>query len=192
MEVRDLLTLAKNGDESAKVALIKKYYPFIVNSTKNIFLNSYTFEDLVQTGIESVLKGIEKFDLENKQNNFSSYVFGCIKNNFNYLCRKEIKNNNCYSLNLVIKDNMESMDFLQAKETLEEIFFENLTNNTLSAALKLLDSEEFELINFLYLNTPNDKKQSLSTYARLKNKDYYYCTNLKKRTLQKLKSSMQM
>lgn len=190
MEVRDLLILAKNGDATSKEALIKKYYGFIVNEAKGVFLNSYTFEDLIQTGIESILKGIEKFDIENKEANFDAYIFWCIKNNFNYLCRKEIRNNTYSSLNTVVKDNMESIDFIQADETLEEIVFKKLKSKNLASSLELLDEEEMELINFLYLSTTNGEKQFLSKYAKLKGKDYYYCTSLKKRALQKLKLSM--
>ena len=190
MEVRDLLILAKNGDSNAKEALIKKYYGFIVQETKGIFLNSYTFEDLIQTGIESILKGINSFDLENGTASFNSYVFWCLKNNFNYLCRKEIRNNTCLSLNVVMKDNMESIDFLQADETLEETVLKRLSSSELIFALKSLDEEELELINFLYLSTSTGKKQFLSKYAEIKEKDYYYCTTLKKRAFQKLKASI--
>ena len=56
MEVIELLILAKNGDEKSKEKLVAKYYGLIIHQTKGIFLNGYTFEDLVQTGIQSVLK----------------------------------------------------------------------------------------------------------------------------------------
>ena len=190
MVTENLLILAKNGHKDSMEKIINNYYPFIIKETKGIFLDSYVFEDLVQTGIESILKGINKFDLDKGVDKFSPYIFLCIKNNFNYLCRKEIRNNNSLSLNAVIKDNMESIDFLESNQTLEEIVFQNLKSKELSLALKFLNHEELDLVTFLYLSTPNGKKQLLSQYAKIREKDYYYCTSLKKRTLQKLKNSI--
>ncbi|MBB6715577.1 sigma factor [Clostridium gasigenes] len=182
-----LLTLAKNGDKAAKELLIKKYYALIVFQTKGIYLNGYTFDDLVQTGIESVLKSINSFDINKGIEAFNAYVFLSIKNNFNYLCRKEIRYNEVFSLNTIVKDNMESIDFIPDTETLEEVFIKTITSNQLLFSLQLLDKEELELIKFLYLNYENSEKQYLSKYAELKGKDYYYCTSLKKRALIKLR-----
>ncbi|SDP07034.1 sigma-70 family RNA polymerase sigma factor [Clostridium gasigenes] len=189
MEVIDLLILAKNGDEKSKEKLIDKYYGLIIHQTKPVFLNGYTFEDLIQTGVESVLKAINSFDINKGIESFNAYIFWSIKNNFNYLCRNEIRHSQCLSLNIVMKDDMESIDLIESKETLEEIVFKTVTLKELRFSLQLLDKEELELISFLYLNDSTDKKQYLSKYAQLKGKDYYYCTNLKKRALEKLKSA---
>lgn len=190
MEVKNLLILAKAGDKNAKEQLIKLYYPLVVKQTKGVFINAYTFDDLVQTGIESLLKGINKFNIEKDISTFTPYLFQCLKNNFNYLLRKEIKNNKCSSLNVVTTDNMEIIDLIEDNETLEQVVFKTITSQELSNSLKLLDSEELELISFLYLNNDSGKKEYLSRYAKFKNKDYYYCTTLKKRALKKLKTSM--
>ncbi|MBB6624118.1 sigma-70 family RNA polymerase sigma factor [Clostridium gasigenes] len=190
MEVIELLILAKNGDEKSKEKLVAKYYGLIIHQTKGIFLNGYTFEDLVQTGTQSVLKAINSFDINKGIESFNAYIFWAIKNNFNYLCRNEIRHSQCLSLNIVMEDNMESIDLIESKETVEDIVFKTVTLKELRFGLQLLDKEELELISFLYLNDSNDKKQYLSKYAQLKGKDYYYCTSLKKRALEKLKSSL--
>lgn len=189
-ELKALLTLAKDGNCDAKEKIIAKYYGLIIYQSKGIFLNSFTFDDLVQTGIESILRGINAFDINKDISTFSSYIFWCLKNNFNYLCRKEIRNNQNLSLNMVTTDGLESVDFIASDETLEEIVFEALTSKELSFSIRLLDKEESELISFLYLSSSPGKKNHLSDYAKLKNKSYYYCTNLKKRTLSKLKQFM--
>ncbi|MBU3137576.1 sigma-70 family RNA polymerase sigma factor [Clostridium gasigenes] len=190
MEVIELLILAKNGDEKSKEKLIAKYYGLIIHQTKAIFLNGYTFEDLVQTGIQSVLKAINSFDINKGIESFNAYIFWAIKNNFNYLCRNEIRHSQCLSLNIVMGDDMESIDLIESKETVEDIVFKTVTLKELRFGLQLLDKEELELISFLYLNDSNDNKQYLSKYAQLNGKDYYYCTSLKKRALKNLKSSL--
>ncbi|MBB6713491.1 sigma-70 family RNA polymerase sigma factor [Clostridium gasigenes] len=190
MEVIELLLLAKNGDEKSKEKLVAKYYGLIIHQTKSIFLNGYTFEDLVQTGIQSVLKAINSFDINKGIESFNAYIFWAIKNNFNYLCRNEIRHSQCLSLNIVMGDDMESIDLIESKETVEDIVFKTVTLKELRFGLQLLDKEELELISFLYLNDSNDNKQYLSKYAQLKGKDYYYCTSLKKRALKNLKSSL--
>ncbi|MBB6625075.1 sigma-70 family RNA polymerase sigma factor [Clostridium gasigenes] len=185
-----LLTLSKNGDKAAKELLIKKYYALIVFQTKGIYLNGYTFDDFVQTGIESVLKSINNFDISKGIEAFNSYVFFSIKNNFNYLCRKEIRYNEVFSLNTIVKDNMESMDLIPDTKILEEVIIKTIASKELLFSLQLLDKEELELVKFLYLNDETSEKQYLSKYAELKEKDYYYCTTLKKRALNKLKSAI--
>lgn len=190
MEIRELLLLAKKGDTVAKEKLIEQYYGLIVAQSKGIFLNSYSFDDLVQTGIESLLKAIKNFDLEKGGDSFTGYVFWCIKNNFSYLCRKEIRYNNCSSLNITATDDLEIIDLIQDTDTLEDVVFKSLSSKALAQSLETLNEEELSLISFLYLNNSSDKKEYLSNYAKLKGKDYYQCTLLKKETLHKLKSAI--
>ena len=83
------------------------------------------------------------------------------------------------------KDDMESMDFIPDTKILEEVIIKTITSKKLLSSLKLLDKEELELIKFLYLDEDGEKEY-LSNYAKLKGKDYYYCTTLKKRALSKL------
>ncbi|NKF05662.1 sigma-70 family RNA polymerase sigma factor [Clostridium gasigenes] len=184
-ELTRLLSNAQNGDEAAKKLLIKKYYCFIVSKTKGIYLNGYTFDALVQSGVETVLRSINAFNITKGIEAFTPYVLLSIKNNFHYLCRKEIRYNKVFSLNTIVKDNMASMDFIPDTKNLEEVVLQRITSKELFFSLKFLDKEELELIKFLYLDDDGEK-QYLSNYAKLKGKDYYYCTSLKKRSLSKL------
>lgn len=193
-ELYELLKLAKNGDQISKQKIIDKFYGYIVFQSRGIYLDSYTFEDLVQTGLESILIAIIKFNLDKPIAAFSPYVYLSIKNNFNYLCRKENRHNNLSSLNIEFEDGLESIDLIVSHENLEEVIVDSITSKELLLKLQLLDTEEQEIINFLYLdtsfmNTPNsDKKRCLSHYANATGKDYYYCSVLKKRALKKLES----
>lgn len=189
-ELTSLLLLAKNKDKDATEKLIKQFYGLIVFHSKGIFLKCYSFDDLVQTGILSLLKAIENFDIDRGIESFTSYVFWCIKNNFNYLCRQEIRYNQNLSLNTVLKDDMESIEFIPSDENLEEVILKTLTYEELQFSLQLLDSEELDLIIYLYFNNSKENNHYLSTYAKLKEKSYYYCTYLKKRALKKLKANL--
>ncbi|SDO98402.1 hypothetical protein SAMN04488529_1011027 [Clostridium gasigenes] len=85
---------------------------------------------------------------------------------------------------------MESMDLIPDTKILEEVIIKTIASKELLFSLQLLDKEELELVKFLYLNDETSEKQYLSKYAELKEKDYYYCTTLKKRALNKLKSAI--
>ncbi|MBU3105503.1 sigma-70 family RNA polymerase sigma factor [Clostridium gasigenes] len=174
-----------------KKLLIKRYYGFILLQTKGIYLNGYTFDDLVQSCIETVLKSINTFNIKKAIEDFTPYVLLSIKNNFNYLCRKDIRYNKVVSLNTVFKDNMESMGFIYDTKILEEVIIKRITSKELLLSLKLLDKEELGLIRFIYLNNTG-KKEYLSNYSKLKNKDYYYCTILKKRALSKFNQELEL
>lgn len=190
-EFINLLLLAKSNDNLSKEKLINQHQGLISYHCKGIFLKSYTFDDLVQTATLSFLKAIENFDMDKGASAFSSYAFWCIKNNFSYLCRQENRHNQSTSLNISQQDGIEIIDLIPSLENLEDIAIKNITYDTLQYSLELLDCEELGLINFLYLNSSNKKRQLLSNYAKAKNKDYYYCTILKKRTLMKIKNIIQ-
>lgn len=181
-----LVLSSQNGDYNSKELLIKKYYSFIVSKTKDIYLTGYTFDDLVQNGIVTVIRCINTFNIANGIDAFTPYVISAIKNNFNYLLRQEIRHNQVLSLNTFPKENLDLIEFVQASENTEEIIVKRLSLDELRLSLKKLESKEFELIKFLYLDV-SDKTPFLSSYAKLNNIDYYYCTCLKKRALIKLK-----
>ncbi|QSW19113.1 hypothetical protein J1C67_16470 [Clostridium gasigenes] len=86
---------------------------------------------------------------------------------------------------------MESMGFIYDTKILEEVIIKRITSKELLLSLKLLDKEELGLIRFIYLNNTG-KKEYLSNYSKLKNKDYYYCTILKKRALSKFNQELEL
>ncbi|MGL5085928.1 MAG: sigma-70 family RNA polymerase sigma factor [Clostridium sp.] len=187
-EMLRILTLAKNGDNSSKEIIISKYYAYVVLHLKEIFLDGYTFEDLLQIGIESILKSIIAFDIDKPIAGFSSYVYLAIKNNFYYLCRKENKNNNMHSLNQELEYGFESLDLIPSPENLEEIVIDQISESEFLQRLSFLDSEELKLIKFLYLDYSKEKRH-LTDYAKLHGKDYYACVVLKRHALRKLKNN---
>ena len=187
MLMEDLIIKAKNNDTDAKEEIIKMYYPLIIKESKRVFLKNRTFEDLIQIGIIQLLKAINLFDLSRPISSFSSYALWSIKNGYISLIRSEAKYNDEMSLNLPLYD---APDLEVADSIIDESIDieENVTNsiiyNEISSALDSLDSEERDIINFLYIE---NETSNLSRYSKLRNKDYYYCSCLKKRALQKLR-----
>lgn len=73
---KTLLYLYKvNGDKTAKEKLILNNINLVRKiAFKKCKLCSFTYEDLVQEGIMGLIKGIEKFDI-NRKNEFSTYAY---------------------------------------------------------------------------------------------------------------------
>lgn len=185
--MRELLIKAKNNDDKAKLEIIEKYYPLIVKEAKGVFLNGRAFEDVVQIGIVNLLNAINKFDLSKGYEKFSSYALWAIKNGYRYLLRSEIKYNTEISVDKAY-DGAET-EFINTIEdvnsNIEDIYLNSVDYDKIHKALKVLDFEEKELIDFLYFD---NLKPNLSRYARLKNKDYYYCVCLRNRAFSKMRS----
>ena len=185
--MENLIKRAKNHDNFAKEEIIKMYYPLIVKESKRVFLKNRTFEDLIQIGIVNLLRAINLFDLSRGSESFSSYALWSIKNGYASLIRSDARYNDETSLNLP-QYNAPDIDIV---ETIidDNIDIENEVTNSIIhdeilSTLDKLDYEERDIINFLYIE--NDMP-NLSKYSRLRNKDYYYCSCLKKRALTKLK-----
>lgn len=184
--MEELLVQAKNNNVTAKEEIINMYYPLIIKESKRIFLKNRTFDDLIQIGIMNLLKAIKLYDLSRGAQSFSSYALWSIKNGYISLLRSEIKYNEEVSLNNFCKDSdIEIVDSLiDEKVNIEDSIIKNFSNNEVVKAFKKLDQEEKDILTFLYIES---EKPNLSKYCRLKNKDYYYCSKLKNRSLEKLK-----
>lgn len=185
--MEDLIKKAKNNDSFAKEEIIKMYYPLIIKESKRVFLKNRSFEDLIQIGIVHLLKAINLFDLSRGIKSFSSYALWSIKNGYISLIRSEAKYNNEMSLNLPLY-NAPDIEVYESiiDETvdIEKSVANSIVYAKINSALEGLDYEERDIINFLYIENSHP---NLSKYARLRNKDYYYCSCLKKRALNKLK-----
>jgi len=183
----DLLRRAKNNDNSAKEEIIRMYYPLIVKESKRVFLKNRTFEDLIQIGIISLLNAINLFDLSRGSKSFSSYALWSIKNTYISLIRSEAKYNNEISLNVPLYNAPDieiAESIVDENIDIEKDVTTSIFHKEILSYLNKLDNEEKDIINFLYIE--NDMP-NLSKYSRLRNKDYYYCSCLKKRALLKLK-----
>lgn len=182
-----LIRKAKNNDNVAKEEIIKMYYPLIIKESKKVFLKNRTFEDLIQIGILHLIKAINLFDLSRPISGFSSYALWSIKNGYISLIRSEAKYNDEMSLNLPLYNapDIEVADsIIDESIDIEQDVTNSIIYSEINSALNKLDCEERDIIDFLYIE---NETSNLSRYSKLRNKDYYYCSCLKKRALTKLK-----
>lgn len=186
--MEDLIKRAKNNDSKATEEIINMYYPLIVKEGKRIFLKNRSFEDLVQIGIINLINAIKLYDLSRGSKSFSSYALWSIKNGFITIIRAEAKYNSEISLNIPLynaPDIEVSESIIDENIDVETEVTSSIIYDEILFALDKLDYEEKDIINFLYIE---NELPNLSKYSRLRNKDYYYCSCLKKRALTKLKN----
>lgn len=185
--MEDLIIKAKNNDNAAKEEIINMYYPLIIKESKRVFLKNRTFEDLIQIGIIHLIKAINLFDLSRPISSFSSYALWSIKNGYVSLIRSEAKYNDEMSLNLPLynaPDIEVAESIIDESIDIEQDVTNSIIYSEINSALNKLDYEERDIIDFLYIE---NETSNLSRYSKLRNKDYYYCSCLKKRALTKLK-----
>lgn len=185
--MENLIKKAKDNDNDAKEEIIKMYYPLIVKEGKRVFLKNRTFEEMIQIGIMSLLKAIKLYDLSRGSSSFSSYVLWSIKNGYITLIRSEAKYNDEISLNLPLYNAPDieiAESIIDENIDIETEVTNSIIHDEIIFALNKLDYEERDIINFLYIK---NELPNLSKYSRLRNKDYYYCSCLKKRAIEKLR-----
>lgn len=185
MNLEELVLKAKNGDNEALVEIINRFKGFIYKTSKEIYINGYDTEDLLQIGYMSLINAVFKFDL-NKNKNFTSYVSSAIKNNFYYEIRQKSRYNAESSLNKELDEGIEFIENLVSDENLEEKVLLKEDIYSLYKALKLLSPEERELINYVYF-----KHGKLKEYSKIKNMNYVTCIKFKEKILKKLKKLME-
>lgn len=180
-EINDLVLRAKNGDEKGREYIINRLNPFLHKCCNNIYINGYDKDDLLQLGKISILKAIDKYEVDKGE--FIPYAMRSIKNNFNYLIRCKVKTNYEVSLNTPIGEDI----ILQDKLTYEEEFIEEHIDNEIRGYLyefvDMLKIEHKELIYYIYL----EKKGNLKDYSEYKNMNYMTVVKRKEVAIKKLK-----
>lgn len=183
IEIENLVREAKKGSNLAKSELMKRFTPFVIKKAKETYIRNCDMEDLIQLGNISVLKAIDKYDLE--KGNFVSYVTFAINNNFNYEIRKRGKERFEGSLNKVLEDGMEIFSMVSDNVDIEEDIIIKERRNYLKKTLMELSSEEKELIISIYFNDIKVKD-----YADRKNIKYGTVLKRKRTALNKLKEKL--
>lgn len=176
-----LVESAKNGDENAKEYLVKRFQPLIRKRIQEIYIKTYDYEDLMQIGNISVLKAIQKYDID--RNNFTAYVKASIDNNFKYEIRKASKKRYEISLEKVIEDKMELLNNMVVNVDIENKIIIEEEKGKVISALEKLKSTEYKLIFNLYFNEIS--KKQISKNSKMKYATIYKREN---RSLKKLRN----
>lgn len=180
MELKELIMKAKENDIAAKEELLNRFKPFIIKQCTRVYLKDYTFDDLMQICYLSLLKAIEKFNIDN--DNFIAYATVSIKNNLNYLIRQKAKINYEVSIYKETGENIEFIDTLKDDFEIEKSFFHNEMVQCLISALHALPYEERYIIESIYFC--NKSLKDLSNELNIK---YITLAKRKERILKKLK-----
>lgn len=88
-EDKKLLSRAREGDEQAKEALIKKYIPMVRHIVKTSCPRGKdSIEDMIQEGLIGLLDAIKEYDNRQDKTKFSSFAYLCVMRKiYNYIRR---------------------------------------------------------------------------------------------------------
>lgn len=182
MDMLMLVKLAKQKDNIALEEIFIRFKPLVIKLSNNVFINGYEQEDLIQMGYASIMKAIDKFD-ENKNNNFVAYVRSAIQKNYYNEIRQKCKVNYEASLNKVLDESTEFIDFLEDDFDLEKHILYKDQCKRLREALKLLSPEDREIL----MASIDRQHGGLRTYANNKGLKYSKCRTRKEALMKKLK-----
>ncbi|OOM16046.1 sigma-70 family RNA polymerase sigma factor [Clostridium saccharobutylicum] len=177
--IEDLVSKAKTNDESSKEKLVQEFRPLIINICKRTFIHGYDKNDIQNECYKTLFKCLLMYNLQSHR--FVSYATNAIKNNINDLIRK-FKNRSSFEGQevLCLSDNLEQ-NLVSNEENLEDILCNKYDYEYLKLALSILNDEEKELIDFIFL-----KNNSTASYSLLKNIPYTTMIRRKKASLAKL------
>ncbi|MBS5981405.1 MAG: sigma-70 family RNA polymerase sigma factor [Clostridium butyricum] len=122
--IENLVLKSKAHDINSKEKILEEFRPFIIRTSKNIFIDGYTFDDIVNECYKTLFACIKSYDSQTHR--FVAYATISIKNNIHYLLRKSIKRRNS-----------------EGKEAL-------VLDDSLKKAIDALTDDEKELINCIY------------------------------------------
>ncbi len=182
MDMLMLVKMAKQRDNTALEEIFMRFKPLVIKLSNNVFINGYEQEDLIQMGYTSIMKAIDKFD-ESKNNNFVAYVRSAIQKNYYNEIRQKCKVNYETSLNKVLDESTEFIDFLEDDFNLEEHILDKDQCKRLREAIKLLSTEEREIL----MASLDRQHGGLRTYASSKGLKYSKCRTRKEALMRKLK-----
>lgn len=177
--IESLLLSAKNEDISSIEKLIEEFTPLIKSLCNKTYLTNYTKEDLQEECYLTLLKCIKTYNSESHR--FLAYATNAIKNNLNYLIRK-----NLIHKELTIQDCLTSTGSLDglnlsSKDTIDEELQHSHTKKIILEAIENLTAEEKELFIYVVL-----RRNTLKSYSQLKNISYSSTSKVKSKVLKKI------
>lgn len=174
--IESLLLSAKNEDISSIEKLTEEFTPLIKSLCNKTYLTNYTKEDLQEECYLTLLKCIKTYNPESHR--FVAYATNAIKNNLNYLIRKnlihkEITSQDC----LTSTGSLEHLN-LSSRDKIDEELLHSHTKKSILEAIETLTNEEKELFIYVLL-----KKNTLKSYSELKNISYSKTSKIKSKVL---------
>ena len=150
-QILDLINLAKNGNEDAKLEIIERYMPNILKCIEKIEDKAYLKDELTQIGYITILEVINDYN-EKRDKYFSTYLNNKYNRNVYYFLR-----DNPTELNLNdIKD-----EIFNTKTTMEEYVADMYDIKLIQEKIKTLSLARRLLLEGYY-NFNGESKSSVA------------------------------
>ena len=183
--IEALVTRCKNNDAIAKEKLAAEFRPLIYNISKRTFIDGYNAYDIMQECYQSLFKSVSMYNLE--KHRFVAYATNAIKNNMGDLIRRiKIRSSTEGSDALSLHDDVEK-EFPSDEIPTETSLCEMCEYEDLKLALKTLNEEEKELIDFVFY-----RNYTIKEYAYIKNMCYSTAILKKKTILMKILNNISL
>lgn len=178
---KNLLSLARRGDEDAISSLLNRYEAFIRKRASAFQISGLETEDLVQEGKIGLLTAVHTYDIE-KSTVFSAFAQRCIVNRMRTAARAAVRQKHLPLNNSVSLSDLREADTARFASVAgpEEDFVRQERLGALRAAARSLSPRERRLLS-LYLSG-----LSYSAMARKLRVDAKYIDNALQRMKHKL------
>lgn len=176
-----LVKKAQMGDKEAIKDIVAKFTPFIIKTCRKIYVKGYELEDLIQIGQVSIIKAINKYQI-NRRYAFTTYAVNAVKINFYRLIKYKVNSISECSLNTLNNKGYEVIETLVSKDNIEDEIIETEEKRNLYAGINKLSDKEKEVIVWFYF-----KNRTLEEYSREKGICYRAAVERKRIALKKLR-----
>lgn len=177
--IEQLALESKTGIISSKERLLEEFKPFIINFSNKTFIYGFEVQDIQNECYSTLLKCIKMYNPINHK--FVGYAIKSIKNSIFYILRKS-KNRASAEGSEALTSNGD-LDYLNLSNEyeLDEIIFKKCDTLEIKDALSKLSRDERELIQIVIF-----QRNSVKTYAKLKNIPYSTALYKKNKTFKNL------
>lgn len=177
--IEKLVLSAKDGDEVSKEKLIEEFNPLIKSLSHKTHLSNYTTEDLINECYISLFKCIKLYNPENHR--FVAYATNAIKNNLNYLIRRNLVHREITSQDTLTSTGTLDHLNLPTNENIDDSILYTCTKNSIFEKLKTLTNEEKEFLIYTRI-----RKNTLKSYAELNGISIGSASKIKTRMLKEI------
>lgn len=184
-KIEELVREAKLGNKQSMEELMKAFENYIYKSAMSIYVSGYEQEDLMQLGYITVMKAVEKYNIE--KTNFVNYVTLAITNNYRALIRGKVKDKGVASLDADLGDGFNLGDMLKDESVnVEEDYMKSELKEAIWEGIKGLPFKLQEIITYVYI----EEKGTFKEYALEKNINYNTVIKRKNLAFEKLQKAL--
>lgn len=162
-EINECFKRMQSGDITSRNKIIEHNIAFVIYKVNEKFWNTkYDIEDLVEIGIEGLIRSVDTFDI-NRNIKFSTYSRKFIVNEVLMFIRKNKKNNNV-SLDEIIAIN---------KNWEEQTLYDRLNDDASDFIAEIEESELYKVIREVIERLPEERKNIIIQYFGFNNNPKY-------------------